>query len=63
MQGSNIESRAFVAMGATVKHATVEKGGFVAAGAVVEDNSVVKEGEVWAGNPARFLRTMTPLER
>jgi len=50
-------------MGATVKHATVEKGGFVAAGAVVEDNSVVKEGEVWAGNPARFLRTMTPLER
>ena len=50
-------------MGATIKHATVEKGGFVAAGAVVEDNEVIKEGEVWAGNPAKFLRNMTPLER
>jgi carbonic anhydrase/acetyltransferase-like protein (isoleucine patch superfamily) len=50
-------------MGATVKHATVEKGGFVAAGAVIEDNEVIKEGEVWAGNPAKFLRNMTPLER
>jgi carbonic anhydrase/acetyltransferase-like protein (isoleucine patch superfamily) len=50
-------------MGATVKHATIEKGGFVAAGAVVEDNEVIKEGEVWAGNPAKFLRNMTPLER
>ncbi len=63
LQGSNIHNRAFVAMGSTIKHATIEKGGFVAAGAVVEDNSVVKEGEVWAGNPAKFLRTMTPLER
>lgn len=63
LQGANLQNRAFIAMGATVRHATVEKGGFVAAGAVVEDNAVVKEGEVWAGNPAKFLRTMTPLER
>ena len=63
LQGSTIQNRAFVAMGATIKHATVEKGGFVAAGAVVEDNEVIKEGEVWAGNPAKFLRNMTPLER
>jgi carbonic anhydrase/acetyltransferase-like protein (isoleucine patch superfamily) len=38
LQGSTIQNRAFVAMGATVKHATIEKGGFVAAGAVLEDN-------------------------
>lgn len=63
LQGSTLEDRAFVSMGSTVRHATVQKGGFVAAGAVVFDNTVVKEGEIWAGNPARFLRMMTPLER
>jgi carbonic anhydrase/acetyltransferase-like protein (isoleucine patch superfamily) len=48
-------------MGATVRHAIVHSGGFVAAGAVVVDGTEVKEGEVWAGNPARFLRGVTPL--
>lgn len=50
-------------MGATVRHATVHPGGFVAAGAVVADGAEVKEGEIWAGNPARYLRSVTPLER
>jgi carbonic anhydrase/acetyltransferase-like protein (isoleucine patch superfamily) len=63
LQGSTLENRAFVSMGATVRHATVHSGGFVAAGAVIPDNAEVKEGEIWAGNPGRFLRTVTPLER
>jgi hypothetical protein len=50
-------------MGATVRHATVHPGGFVAAGAVIPDNVEIKEGEIWAGNPGKFLRTITPLER
>jgi carbonic anhydrase/acetyltransferase-like protein (isoleucine patch superfamily) len=50
-------------MGATVRHATVQSGGFVAAGAVIPDNIEVKEGEIWAGNPGKFLRNITPLER
>jgi len=50
-------------MGATVRHATVHQGGFVAAGAVLFDNVEVKEGEIWAGNPGKFLRNITPLER
>lgn len=50
-------------MGATIRHATVHSGGFVAAGAVIHDNIEIKEGEIWAGNPGRFLRNITPLER
>ena len=63
LQGATLESSAFVAMGATVQRARVHAGGFVAAGAVVSDGAEVREGEVWAGNPARFLRGVTPLER
>lgn len=61
LQGSKLEDNSYVAMGATVRHATVHSGGFVAAGAVVLDGVEVKEGEIWAGNPARFLRGVTPL--
>ena len=63
LQGSTLQSNSFVSMGASVRHATVHSGGFVAAGAVVTDGKEVKEGEIWAGNPARFLRGVTPLER
>ena len=63
LQGSTLENNSFVSMGATVRHAKVHSGGFVAAGAVVTDGKEVQEGEIWAGNPARFLRGVTPLER
>lgn len=42
LQGSVLHNRAFVSMGATVRHATVQSGGFVAAGAVINDNVEVK---------------------
>ncbi len=61
LQGSSLQNRAFVSMGATVRHATIHSGGFVAAGAVIADNVEVKEGEIWAGNPGKFLRNITPL--
>ncbi len=44
LQGSNLQNRSFVSMGATIRHATVQSGGFVAAGAVIGDNVEVKEG-------------------
>lgn len=57
-------------MGATVRHAKVESGSLVAAGAVINDNVVIKEGQViindiqvWAGNPGKFLRHLTAVER
>ena len=46
-----------------MRHSTVHSGGMVAAGAVISPGHEIKEGEIWAGNPAQFLRNMTPLER
>ena len=63
LQAAILQSNAFVSMGATVRQATIHSGGFVAAGAVVTEGKEVQEGEIWAGNPARFLRGVTPLER
>jgi len=63
LQAATLQSNSFVSMGATIRQATVHSGGFVAAGAVVTEGKAVQEGEIWAGNPARFLRGVTPLER
>lgn len=63
LQGSHLQNRAFVAMGATVRHATVEPEGIVAAGAVVPDNVTIPSMQIWAGNPARYIRTITPIEK
>lgn len=63
LQGSKLENKAFVGMGATVRHATVESDGVVAAGAVVLDNTTVPSLQVWAGNPARYIRNITPVEK
>jgi gamma-carbonic anhydrase len=55
-----IEDRAFVGFGARVLDgAIVRTGGMLAAGAVLTPGKVVGSGELWAGNPARFLRTLT----
>lgn len=50
-------------MGSTVRHATIEEGGVVAGGAVILDNVTVGSNELWAGNPAQFVRNITPTER
>jgi carbonic anhydrase/acetyltransferase-like protein (isoleucine patch superfamily) len=63
LQGSKLENKAFVGMGATVRHATVEPDGVVAAGAVVLDNMTVPSLQIWAGNPATFIRNISPVEK
>lgn len=63
LQGSKLENRAFVGMGATVRHATVSSEAVVAAGAVVPDNTHIPSMQVWAGNPAQFIRNVTPIEK
>ena len=50
-------------MGATVRHATVSAEAVVAAGAVVPDNTHIPSLQVWAGNPAQFIRNVTPIEK
>ena len=55
-----IEDRAFTGFGARVLDgAIVRTGGMLAAGAVLTPGKVIGLGELWAGNPARFLRTLT----
>lgn len=51
-------------MGSTVRHgSTIDSYAVVAAGAVIEENTHVPTNQVWAGNPARYLRDLTPEER
>ena len=63
LQGSKLENRSFVGMGATVRHATVASEAVVAAGAVVPDNTNIPSMQVWAGNPAQYIRNVTPIEK
>ncbi|KAF1712666.1 gamma carbonic anhydrase family protein [Pseudoxanthomonas kalamensis DSM 18571] len=56
-----IGDASLIGMGAIVLDgAVVEKNGFVGAGAVVGPGKTVGEGELWLGNPARFVRKLTP---
>lgn len=48
-------------MGSVVRKGSVVKG-VVAAGSVVPEGATVGEGEIWAGNPAHYLRDITPSE-
>jgi carbonic anhydrase/acetyltransferase-like protein (isoleucine patch superfamily) len=55
-----LESRAFVAMGATVLDgAVIEGGGMLAAGALLTPNKRIRAGELWAGSPAKLLRVLS----
>jgi len=64
VHGATVEDETLIGMGATVMDgAVVEKHSMVAAGAVVPQNVRVKSGQIWAGNPARFLRDLTPEEK
>jgi carbonic anhydrase/acetyltransferase-like protein (isoleucine patch superfamily) len=50
-----------IGMGAIVMDgAVIGTGSIIAAGAIVTQNTVVPPGSVYAGNPARFLKTVTP---
>eukprot|EP00897_Mesotaenium_endlicherianum_P008414 jgi/Mesen1/7600/ME000395S06760 len=58
-----LEDECFVGMGATILDgAVVEKGALVAAGALVTQNTRIPAGQIWAGNPAKFLRNLSPEE-
>ncbi|WP_421995651.1 gamma carbonic anhydrase family protein [Roseococcus sp.] len=59
-----LEDRAFVGMGATVLDgAVIEAGGVLAAGSVLPPGKRVPAMELWMGNPAKFVRALTPEQR
>jgi len=59
-----IEDNAFVGMGSIVMDlAIIEQYGMLAAGGVLTPKKIIKSGEIWAGNPAKFFRKMTDIEK
>lgn len=61
VHGCTIEDQVLIGMGAIVMDgAVVKTGSIVAAGAIVLQNTVVEEGSIFAGNPARFLKKVSP---
>ncbi len=59
-----IDDYSFIGMGSIVMDlAKVESYGMLAAGAVLTPRKVVKSGQIWAGNPAKYFRDLTQVER
>ena len=63
LHACTLEDGCFIGMGATIiDFAVVETGGFVAAGALVTPKKRVLSGQMWGGNPAKYMRDLTPEE-
>jgi gamma-carbonic anhydrase len=61
VHGCTIEDRVLIGMGAIVMDgAVVGEGAIVAAGAIVTQGTRVEPGSIYAGNPARFLKKVSP---
>ena len=59
-----IKDNTFIGMGAIVMDmACVEEYAMLAAGAVLTPKKVVKSGQLWAGNPAKYFRDLTDIEK
>ncbi len=59
-----IESNSFIGMGSIIMDlARVEEYGMLAAGAVLTPGKIVKKGQIWAGNPAKYFRDLTDVEK
>lgn len=59
-----IDDNAFIGMGSVIMDlARVESFAMLAAGGVLTPGKIIKSGEIWAGNPAKFFRNLTQIER
>jgi carbonic anhydrase/acetyltransferase-like protein (isoleucine patch superfamily) len=59
-----IDDYAFIGMGSIIMDlAKVESFGMLAAGAVLTPGKIVKSGQIWAGNPAKYFRDLTKVEK
>ena len=60
VHGCTLEDNVLIGMGAIVMDgAVVGTGSIVAAGAIVTQHTVVPPGSIYAGNPARFLKSVS----
>jgi carbonic anhydrase/acetyltransferase-like protein (isoleucine patch superfamily) len=61
VHGCTIEDNVLIGMGAIVMdNAYIETGSIVAAGAVVTQGTRVPAGSIYAGNPAKYLKDVSP---
>ncbi len=61
VHGCTIEDHVLIGMGAIVMDgAYIESGSIIAAGAIVTQGTRVKSGSIYAGNPAKFLKEVSP---
>ncbi len=61
VHGCTIEDNVLIGMGAIVMdNAYIETGSIVAAGAVVTQGTRVPAGTIYAGNPAKYLKDVSP---
>lgn len=61
VHGCTIEDKVLIGMGAIVMDgAVIETGSIIAAGAIVTQNTRVPSGSIYAGNPAKFLKNVSP---
>ncbi len=59
-----IEDNAFIGMGSIIMDlARVEQYGMLGAGGVLTPGKIIKSGQIWAGNPAKYFRDLTQVER
>ena len=61
VHGCTIEDKVLIGMGAIIMDgALIGTGSIIAAGAIVTQNMIVPPNSIYAGNPAKFLKAVTP---
>ncbi len=61
VHGCTVEDRVLIGMGAIIMDgAVVGTGSIVAAGAIVTQHTIIPPNTIYAGNPARFLKVVSP---
>lgn len=61
VHGCTIEDKVLIGMGAIIMDgAHIGTGSIIAAGAIITQNTIVPPNSIYAGNPAKFLKNVTP---
>ena len=61
VHGCKIEDEVLVGMGAIIMDgAVIGTGSIIAAGAIITQNTIVPPNSIYAGNPAKFLKNVSP---
>jgi gamma-carbonic anhydrase len=61
VHGCTIEDQVLVGMGAIIMDgAVIGMGSIIAAGAIITQNTIVPPNSIYAGNPAKFLKNVSP---